>query len=384
MATSRSQLTPLVAAEGAFPLTLDVLAEADAHELLARRVGAERVAGDLPAADELIQLCAGLPLALSIAAARSASQPGLSLAALSAELRGAGGRLDALDAGDAATNVRAVLSWSYQQLNASAGRLFRLLGLHAGPDISAAAATRLADLPPDDARRTLGELTRAHLLFEYAPGRFASHDLLRAYAAELTQSEDSADERRAAIGRMLDHYLHTAASAALQLHPTRRPVTLVSATPGATPEYIGERRAGAGLVPGRTPGPDGGRRPGRGDGLRCARLADPVGDVPVPGHPGPLARVDHHRADRAGRRRAAGRPGRPGGRAAAVRLRQRPARQLRRRLPAAGRRTHHPHRDRRPGRAGRRAQRAGHHAELPGPLRGSPGPCRTGAGFIHG
>ncbi len=78
------------------------------------------------------------------------------------------------------------------------------------------------------------------MLFEYAPGRFGSHDLLRAYAAELTQSEDSADERRTAIGRMLDHYLHTAASAALLLHPTRRPVTLVSATPGATPEYIGD------------------------------------------------------------------------------------------------------------------------------------------------
>jgi DNA-binding SARP family transcriptional activator len=238
--TSRSQLTSLVAAEGAFPLTLDVLGEADAHELLARRLGAERVAGDLPAADELIQLCAGLPLALSIAAARSASQPALSLAALSAELRGAGGRLDALDAGHAATNVRAVLSWSYQQLNASAGRLFRLLGLHAGPDISATAAARLADLPPDEARRTLGELTRAHLLFEYAPGRFGSHDLLRAYAAELTQTQDSADERRAAIGRMLDHYLHTAASAALLLHPTRRPVTLTSAGPGATPEYIAD------------------------------------------------------------------------------------------------------------------------------------------------
>ncbi len=240
LVTSRSQLTSLVAAEGASPLTLDVLGESDAHELLARRLGAERVAGDLPAADELIQLCAGLPLALSIAAARSASQPALSLAALSAELRGAGGRLDALDAGHAATNVRAVLSWSYQQLNASAGRLFRLLGLHAGPDISAAAAGRLADLQPDDARRTLSELTRAHLLFEYTPGRFGCHDLLRAYAAELTQSQDSADERRAAVGRMLDHYLHSAASAALLLHPTRRPVTLVSAGPGATPEHIAD------------------------------------------------------------------------------------------------------------------------------------------------
>jgi len=240
LVTSRSQLTSLVAAEGAAPLTLDVLGESDAHELLARRLGAERVAGDLPAADELIQLCAGLPLALSIAAARSASQPALSLAALSAELRGAGGRLDALDAGHAATNVRAVLSWSYQQLNASAGRLFRLLGLHAGPDISAAAAGRLADLQPDDARRTLSELTRAHLLFEYTPGRFGSHDLLRAYAGELTQSQDSAEERRAAVGRMLDHYLHSAASAALLLHPTRRPVTLVSAGPGATPEHIAD------------------------------------------------------------------------------------------------------------------------------------------------
>ena len=236
--TSRSQVTPLVAAEGAFPLTLDLLGEADAHELLARRLGAERVADDLPAADELIQLCAGLPLALSIAAARSASQPGLSLAALAAELRGAGGRLDALDAGHAATNVRAVLSWSYQQLNASAGRLFRLLGLHAGPDISAAAAGRLADQPPDEARRTLGELTRAHLLFEYVPGRFGCHDLLRAYAYELTQSVDSEAERRAATGQMLDHYLHTAAAAALLLHPTRRPVTLAAAGPGAMPEHI--------------------------------------------------------------------------------------------------------------------------------------------------
>jgi tetratricopeptide (TPR) repeat protein len=78
------------------------------------------------------------------------------------------------------------------------------------------------------------------LLFEYAPGRFGSHDLLRAYAAELTQSQDSAEERRAATGRMLDHYLHTAASAALLLHPTRRPVTLISAGPGAKPEYIAD------------------------------------------------------------------------------------------------------------------------------------------------
>ena len=193
--TSRNQLTSLVAVEGAFPLTLDVLADTDAAELLTRRLGPDRVAGDPSATEELIQLCAGLPLALSIAAARSATQPGLSLAALTAELRDARGRLNALDAGHAATNVRAVLSWSYDQLDAPAARLFRLLGLHAGPDISAAAAASLAEATMDEGRRRLGELTRAHLLTEHASGRFSSHDLLRAYAAELTHSADSEDER---------------------------------------------------------------------------------------------------------------------------------------------------------------------------------------------
>ncbi len=236
--TSRSQVTSLVAAEGAFPLTLDVLADAEAHELLTRRLGPERVTGDPGAADELIQLCARLPLALSIAAARTASQPGLSLAALTADLRDARRRLDALDAGHAAANVRAVLSWSYQQLDATAARLFRLLGLHAGPDISAAAAASMAGLPLDEGRRRLGELTRAHLLAEQAPGRFSCHDLLRAYAAELAQSADSEAEQRAATGRMLDHYLHTAYSAALQLHTTRRPITLGALQPGVEPEHI--------------------------------------------------------------------------------------------------------------------------------------------------
>ncbi len=236
--TSRKQLTSLVAGEGALPLTLDVLGDTEAQELLARRLGPLRVADDPGAADDLIKLCAQLPLALSIAAARTASQPGLSLAALTADLRDARGRLDALDAGHSAANVRAVMSWSYQQLDAEAARLFRLLGLHAGPDISAAAAASLAGLPPDQARRGLSELTRAHLLAEPAPGRFTCHDLLRAYAAELAQSADSEAERHAATSRVLDHYLYTANSAALALHPTRRPITLPPLRPGAEPEQI--------------------------------------------------------------------------------------------------------------------------------------------------
>jgi DNA-binding SARP family transcriptional activator len=238
--TSRNQLTSLVAAEGASPLTLDVLTDAEAQELLSRCLGQERVADDPGAAGALIQLCARLPLALSIAAARTSSQPNLSLAALTAGLRDARSRLDALDAGHATANVRAVFSWSYKQLDPPAARLFRLLGLHAGPDISVAAAASMAGLPLDGGRRGLGELTRAHLLAEHVPGRFSCHDLLRAYAAELTQSADSEAERRAATGRMLDHYLHTAHSAALQLRPTSRPLTLAALKPGTEPERISD------------------------------------------------------------------------------------------------------------------------------------------------
>jgi DNA-binding SARP family transcriptional activator len=238
--TSRSQLISLVAVEGAVPLTLDVLADGEARELLTRHLGQDRVAGDPLAADELTRLCARLPLALSIAAARGASKPGLSLAALAAELRDAHGRLDALDAGHAAANVRAVFSWSYQQLDGTAARLFRLLGLHAGPDCGIAAAASLIGLPTAEVRRILGELTKAHLLAEHSPARFSCHDLLRDYAVELTQSADSEAERRAATGRMLDHYLHTAYAAALELHPTRKPITLGALLPGVTPEHISD------------------------------------------------------------------------------------------------------------------------------------------------
>ncbi|HEY7880715.1 MAG TPA: BTAD domain-containing putative transcriptional regulator, partial [Streptosporangiaceae bacterium] len=131
--TTRNELTGLVAAEGAVPLTLDVLGDVEAHEMLARRLGRARVAAESGAADEIIAACARLPLALSIAAGRAAGRPKRPLTELAAELHDARGRLDALEAGDAVTNVRAVLSWSYDQLSEPAARMFRLLGVHPGP-----------------------------------------------------------------------------------------------------------------------------------------------------------------------------------------------------------------------------------------------------------
>ncbi len=236
--TSRSELTGLAAAEGARQLTLDVLTNAEAQELLARRVGAARLAAEPDAAQELTGLCAGLPLALAVAAARAAARPGFPLAVLAAELRNPRGQLDALNAGDTATDIRAVFSWSYRSLSAPASRLFRLLGLHPGPDISAPAAASLAGISSAQAHASLGELGRASLIAEPVPGRFAFHDLLRAYAAEQASSIDSGPDRHAAIHRVLDHYLHTAHAAAALLYPARGILPPAPLCPGAAPQHF--------------------------------------------------------------------------------------------------------------------------------------------------
>ena len=229
--TSRSQLTGLVASVGAHPVTLDLLTKGEAGELLARRLGASRLAQEPAAVEALISLCAGLPLALSITAARAAAHPGMPLAALATQLTET--RLDALATGEVATDVRAVFSWSYQNLSEPAAELFRLLSAHPGPDISAAAAASAAGLPLPQARKELGELTGAHLVQESAGSRFAFHDLLRAYAAEQAGAHDEA-RRRPATRRMLDHYLHVAYRADRLLDPLRDPVMPSEPAPDVT------------------------------------------------------------------------------------------------------------------------------------------------------
>src|SRR6185437_1306803 len=106
--------------------------------------------------------------------------------------------------------VRAVFFWSYRMLSPAAARLFRLLSLHPGPDISLTAAASLADVPALQTRALLSELTWARLLNENQPGRFSFHDLLRSYAAELCAETEPDRAREAAVARVLSHYLHSA------------------------------------------------------------------------------------------------------------------------------------------------------------------------------
>jgi DNA-binding SARP family transcriptional activator/tetratricopeptide (TPR) repeat protein len=230
--TSRNHLTGLVATEGAYPLTLDLPTAAEARDLLSSRLGADRIASEPDAVDDIIAGCARLPLALTIAAARAATNPSFPLAVFATELSAATRALDPFHGDDLATDVRAVFSWSYHALSTDAARLFRLLGLPPGPDIAIAAAASLAAIPPDRARALLAELTRAHLLSEPVPGRYAFHDLLHAYATEQAHAHDSRDSRDAAVRRVLDHYLHTAHSAAMLMEPYLDPIALVPLWPG--------------------------------------------------------------------------------------------------------------------------------------------------------
>jgi hypothetical protein len=281
LVTSRSQLTGLAATEDARLLALDVMSEDEASELLASRLGAERTAADPAALAGLISACARLPLALGISAARAAGRPSFPLAVLAAELRDASGRLDALEVSEPPASIRAVFSWSRRYLSRPAAQMFWLQGVHPGPEVTVSAAAALAGVTTRAARRALDELTAASLLAERVPGRYACHDLLRAYAAELADAQGRA-ARRAASRRMLDHYLYTAHAADRLLDPARDPIMLVPRAAGVAPEPLADRRAGPGLVPGRAPRAAGGHRAGRRGRVRHACL-------PAPPDPGDLS-----------------------------------------------------------------------------------------------
>jgi len=234
--TSRDQLAGLVASEGALLLPLDVLSEEESRELLAARLGPSRVSAEPAAVAELIRQSARLPLALSVASARAVTRPGITLADLVAELRDTRVRMDPLETGDVATDLRAVFSWSLAWLSEPAARMFRLLSVVTGNGIRVPVAASLAGISWPAARAALAELSRASLLAEDEDGRYGCHDLLRAYAAEQARLTEGEAELDAAQLRLLDHYLRTAYNAMLTVYPARPRIELPSPRPGVSPE----------------------------------------------------------------------------------------------------------------------------------------------------
>ncbi len=236
--TSRDQLSGLVAAHGAHSLTLRPLGtdEGRTRPLL----GAERVSAEREAAAEITALCAGLPLALACVAARAATHPHFSLSAVAAELREAQMAASTRSSRPTRRPMSARGSWSSRALSPAAARLFRLLGPHPGTDFTAPAAAALAGLAVREARLLLTELSRVHLINEHAPGRYAFHDLLRAYAAELAHTQHGEAGCRVAVNQLFEHYLYTAHAAGRLIAPYVDTTPLPPLPEGTLPEPLAD------------------------------------------------------------------------------------------------------------------------------------------------
>ncbi|MFI6334290.1 tetratricopeptide repeat protein [Streptomyces sp. NPDC050535] len=230
---SRHRLSALTVGVGAHTLSLGNLSATEALTMLSSRLGEQRLADAPETAAELVDLCARLPLALAVVAARAAARPHLPLHALVAELSDQHHRLDTLDAGGD-TSVRAAFSWTYRALAALPARMFRLLGLVPGPDLSLAAAAALCDLPVPEARRHLHALCMVQLVEEHQPDRYRCHDLLHMYAHEQSVTEDSADQRHAVMRRLLKHYRDHSIAANLHISPPRGSLDHENAPGGQT------------------------------------------------------------------------------------------------------------------------------------------------------
>jgi DNA-binding SARP family transcriptional activator len=234
--TGRTRMADLAVSDGAVVWPIDVLDHDDACEMLTQRV---RQAGDAAATGEIAELCARLPLALSIAAARAGD---MSLASVAAGLRAADTPLSALDLGGGGASLRAVFTWSYDKLSGGAADLFRSLAWHPPGELDVYAAAAVSGRPLPETTRGLAELTDARLVADQGDARFDVHDLLRAYARELSRPADS-QLAEAAARRHDDHLLHTAHLAARLIQPHRAMVALAEPAAGAIPAPLTDRAA---------------------------------------------------------------------------------------------------------------------------------------------
>ncbi|MCG5468098.1 tetratricopeptide repeat protein [Micromonospora sp. LAH09] len=242
--TSRNRLAGLVAREGALPLTLDTLSKKESRSLLARTVGVELLDSAPDASTALLALCAGLPLSLAIIAARVVVAPTPSLERIAAEAEHSRSQLSQFELDDRESDLRTVFSGSYRALDEPAARLFRLLGLNTGADVSVDAAASLLAADATNTRALLTVLTNLHLVEEYRPGRFRMHDLLRAYAFERAQEEETDVDRLRAQSGLVAYFLQCSLTGDRLLDPLREtfPAPRPDA-PGPPPRFDSYRSA---------------------------------------------------------------------------------------------------------------------------------------------
>lgn len=244
LVTSHKHLSGL-ARRGARHLFVPPLSHPDSRTWLAGRIGT-RVANDPGALTELAGLCGGNALMLSVVAAHVVHRPRVPLAEFVDELRdertllGLGADPDSPDG-----SVFAAFANAYRVLDEPARRMFRLLGVHPGPDVSRTAAAAIAGLEPELAKQVLDGLVHAYLLTQPdARERYRLHDLTRKFAAQCIAAPEHSDERSAAEQRMLNYYHHSANNADMTVFPHRAMVDMPALMDGVYPsQFIDEPTA---------------------------------------------------------------------------------------------------------------------------------------------
>jgi hypothetical protein len=221
LVTSRTTLAGLIITEVANRIALDLFSADESEELLHGMIGNDRFAAEPGAAGELVRLCAGLPLAVRVAASRVALRRHTSIAELVADIAPPDARLDMLSGTDDSSAVRAVLDWSYLRLPLEPARTFRRLGLHPFPEFGVPAAAALTGLDPATVYRELDALADVHLVEPVGHKRYRIHDLLHVYAADRAMSDDTPAARDQALAATVTWYAQTAETADRLMFPAQ-------------------------------------------------------------------------------------------------------------------------------------------------------------------
>jgi tetratricopeptide (TPR) repeat protein len=242
--TSRQNLTALAGRHGARHCSVPPLNETHAAQVLTSRIGPRGAAEQEPLT-RITALCGGLPLALQLVAHHIDGRRGAALTELADELQDRSRLLDIGDDGDdPPANMRAALSVTYSALPPEARDMLRLIGLSPAPELTLHAAVALAGKPAKDVKHALDVLVSTHFLTHTGGrDRYRIHDLLRAFARELSEGDEAAERR------LLSFYLQASFDANRLLFPFRPPVPMIPAEPDIPSlEFASESEASTWLL----------------------------------------------------------------------------------------------------------------------------------------
>ncbi|WP_306215002.1 XRE family transcriptional regulator [Actinoplanes sp. RD1] len=224
--TSRNHLTDLLVGHTAGAMQLGALTDAESRKLLVAGPVAARAAAEPDSLAELLAICAGLPLALSIVRAQAVIQAKWPLSEVVAYYRDAPSPVDVMSNSGESADLRHIFWSEFNRFSSGVRSAFLALGLCPGVEVDLAGAASLLSRPAVETAELLQALVRKSLLEQPARDRFRMHDLLWSFAARRAVEELSPVEQAAGRRRLAASLLAGAHAGQLQLSPHRPAITL--------------------------------------------------------------------------------------------------------------------------------------------------------------